>query len=178
MIWLPSACLIVGIIDFIWTNQNHVLSIIKSTGVTNVQSKVWNRSFIYSGVRYLYAFCVRQRGTGRSRHPNRSANECTDTPAPPAPTATQVVIEMTAAPVPTETPVPTPTTEPTVEPTAVLTDEISANFLAETKAQREIEFPAAISKGATELPADEALGVWTDLLVGSRTVAVGESTIL
>ena len=95
-----------------------------------------------------------------------------------APAPTQVVVEVTVAPIPTETPVPTPTTVPTVEPTVVLTDEISANYLAETKAQPEIEFPAAISKGAERLPADEVLQIWTDLLSGARQVAVGESTIL
>lgn len=106
------------------------------------------------------------------------AEAAANTPAIAAPTATQITIEVTAAPVPTETPVPAATAEPTAEPTVVLTDEISDDILAVTKAQPVIEFPASISKGAPELPIDEALAVWSDLLVGSRTVAVGETTII
>ena len=101
-----------------------------------------------------------------------------DTPVPPAPTATQIVVEVTVAPVPTETPVPTSTVEPTAEPKPALTQEQADKFVSDTRAMPVSEFPPSLLKGGDRLKSDEALATWTEFLVGTRQIIFNGSLIV
>jgi hypothetical protein len=70
------------------------------------------------------------------------------------PTATQIVVEVTVAPVPTEMPVPTATVEPTPKPPVELTKNFGPEVLAASKAQPMVDFPMEITKGSPILEKD------------------------
>jgi hypothetical protein len=95
------------------------------------------------------------------------------------PTPTAVVIEVTAAPIPTETPVPTATPEPTVEvePTALLTEDEVTKLKEETRSQPMVEFPAKMLKGSEPLTSDQVLLQWEEFITGTRSFAFNDSLI-
>lgn len=97
------------------------------------------------------------------------------TTVPPA--ATQVVVEVTVAPVPTETPVPTAKPDPTSKPPAELTKNFGSEVLAASKAQPMVDFPVEITKGSPILEKDQVLAYWTEFLEGTRTFAFSDSLI-
>ncbi|MEE8045507.1 MAG: hypothetical protein V3T49_01570 [Dehalococcoidia bacterium] len=101
-----------------------------------------------------------------------------DTATAVPPTPTQVVIEVTAAPIPTETPVPTATVEPTPEPTADLTDELAAKFVSDTKAGAMVDFPSELTKGSERIDDDQVLAHWEDFISGTRSFAFSEGLII
>ncbi len=107
--------------------------------------------------------------------PDEVAVQPTDVP----PTPTNVVIEVTAAPIPTETPIPTPTMEPTIppEPTVGLSDDAVEKLKAETTSQPMVEFPSSMMKGSTPLGSDEALAHWEEFISGTRSFAFNDSLL-
>jgi len=94
-----------------------------------------------------------------------------------APTATQIVVEVTAAPQQTETPAPTPAPEPTQKPAAKITKNLGATLLAETKAQPMIDFPIEITSGSPPLDEEQVLVHWSGFLEGSRNYGFGGTII-
>lgn len=120
---------------------------------------------------FVVAACGRD-STAAQGDQTSTARTASNIEAAAAPSATFVVVEVTAAPVPTETPVPVAMTHPTAEPTVELTEERAAEIIAETESQPIVEFPSEITPGAERLESNKVLDHWQQYVNGTRIRAL------